>query len=856
MLLRLTLKDLAARKRRLASMAMAIVIGIAFLSGTFVLTDTVRHTIDGLLADGNAGTDAFVRGPTSLDVGLAGGRPQIPADLAPRVAAVAGVDAVAPRIQGYAQVVGTDGRPVGDQAHGAPLIGQNWIVDQRLNPFRLASGRAPTGDAEIVVDRGTAHDGHLAVGDRVTVLSAADPITAEVVGIARFGSADSMGGIHSVLFTDGTAQRLLSQPGLVDGIAVVARPDVSPAELAQRISTTLNASGAGAAWGPGSATASGAGSPAVEVITGTALTREVQSTIHEDFAPFNLFLLIFAGIAVFVAAFIINNTFSIVVSQRTRELGLRRALGASRSQVLTAVVAEAVVIGAAASAVGLGAGVLLARGLKAVMDAIGFAVPAGSPVMETRTVVASLVTGLGVTVASAVLPARRASRIAPIAALRDGAVDASSTSRTRMAVGATVTGGGAAALAAGLSTPSARLVGLGAAGVFLGVSVLAPVLVRPVVAVAGLPLRRLGGVTGRLSSENARRNPKRTARTAAALMIGVALVGFVTILATSITASIGGSIDRDFRGNLVVDSGSFDGTGGLSPELATQLRTTPGVTAAVATRAVPARVDGAKVAILTGWDTADLARVFDLGQIQGSLASLGTDGLAVDARRAADKGWHLGDTVPVTLADGVHPFTVRAVFDHGSQWVGKEFVGTGALPRQLDSRIYLVATDRASVAGMAGRYPAAQLLDKKALADDASKEINQLLGLIYTLLALAVVIALIGIANTLSLSIHERTRELGLLRAVGTLRSQLRWLVRGEAALIALFGALLGLTVGTFFGWAMVKALAGQGIDRLVVPAGSLAVVFVIAGLAGVAAALLPSRRAARLDVLQALSMS
>lgn len=838
-MLRLTIKQLAAKKLRLLTTATAVLLGVAFMAGTLVLTDTIGRTLDNVVADANAGTDAYVRGTSELELGFGEARPRIDASLVDRVEQAAGANDVAVRISGYAQLVDKSGTPLGDP-EVAPMFGLNWVSVDDLNPYRIASGHAPAGDDEIVIDKHSADTAGYRPGDRATVLSKGAPREFTIAGIAKFGTADSPGGASAVLFTESVAQQLLGEAGKVDGIAVTATPGTSQAQLVASIEQSVGSD--------------------VQVITGAALTAEDQKSVADSLAFFNVFMLIFALVAVFVGAFIINNTFSITVAQRTREMAMLRAIGANRRQVLRSVLAEAAAVAVIASAVGLALGIGVAAGLKALLGSFGIDVPDGPTVVSGRTIVVSLAVGILVTLASAFLPARRASRVAPIAALRETALDNTAGSKRRAAAGMVVTALGVSALLAGLGGAAVSLVGVGAFLVFIGVSILGPVFARPVTRLLGSPLPRLRGMSGALARQNAMRNPKRTARTAASLMIGVGLVGFITIFAASTKTSISSSLSRDYLGTHIVESGAYDSTAGFSTDLAASLRGRPGIEASTASRVTRAEVDGMSRAEFFAFDAQTVGRITDLGTVTGDVTALGADGIAVFVDEAKEKGWQLGDTINVTFVGGTKPFVVRAIFDNSEQWLGKEFVGLDAfeanLPNQLDFRIYVSASDENALLDAAAAYPSAEVLDKKGFIDAINAEIDQMLGLIYAMLALAIVIALLGIANTLALSIFERTRELGLLRAVGMAKAQVRATVRWEAVLIALFGTSLGLAIGTFFGWAMVRALSDKGITELSIPTGSLIVVTVVAAAAGVGAAIMPARRAAKLNVLKAIATS
>lgn len=835
---RLTIKQLAARKARLATTTAAVVLGVTFLAGTMVLTDSIDQTLDTILADANAGTDAYVRRPSELDLGFGETRARLDADLVDQIRTIDGVDAVAGRIIGYAQVLDHDGEPIGDPQM-APAFGLNWIDNADLNAYSIAVGHAPAADDEVVIDQRSARIGHLDVGDRTTALTGGEPREVTVVGIATFGGAESPGNATAVLFTEHAAQVLLADAGQVDGIAVTASAGFDQQELVDSITTQLHAE------------------VDIEVVTGAELTRQDQQAVAESLSFFYVFMWIFAAIGVFVGAFIINNIFSITVAQRTQEMALLRAIGADRRQVLRNVLLEAAIVGAVATGVGLALGRATAGGLVALLESFGFDMPSGPVVLTARTVLIASFVGIIVTVASAWLPARRAAKIAPVEAMRRVAFEQHDRSTRRLVVGGVVITLGVSAVMVGLAKGQAGLVGVGAALVFIGVSVLGPVLVRPASFVLGGPISRLRGVSGRLARQNTTRNPARTARTASALMIGVGLVGFITIFAASLRTSIEGTFVRDFTGNVVVDSGAFDSTFGISRELATNLREQDGVSALSEARIAHVSVAGS-AEYLNAFDPSTIGSLFDLGTVQGDLNGLDVNDIAVFADMAADNGWHLGDTVPVTFAGGTHDLTIAVLFDRSETWLGTQFVSLATfdefLPGQFDARIYLATDSIETITAAAADYPSADVLDEHGFVDAHNQEVNALLGLIYALLALAVLIALLGIANTLALSIIERTRELGLIRALGMSRAQLRTMVRWEAILLSLFGTALGLAIGTFFGWAMVAALADEGIETLTIPWSTLVVVTTIAALAGVAASTMPARRAARLDILGAIA--
>lgn len=830
----LTIKQMAANKARVVATSIAVILGVAFLAGTLILTDTIKGTLNGVLAKADAGTDAYVRGQSLLNLGYGqSGRP-LSAGLVETIRSVDGVDQVSKVVSGYAQIVDREGKAVGAGSTG--VLGMNWVTVPKLNPFTLSSGRAPAGPGEIAIDRHSAKLAKLHVGDHTTVLSTGKPRPVTIVGITRFGNVDTPGALAVVLFDDATAEALLNAPGQVDGIAVTARPGVSPETLVARLAPAVGGSN--------------------EVLTGATLTKEHQRQIDLSINQFGTFLTIFALVSLLVGAFIINNTFSIIVSQRVKEMALLRAIGASGRQVRLAVLAEASVTGVVASTVGLAVGIGIARGLQVLLRALGIDLPLDNLAITSSTVIVSILAGALITVLSAVRPARRASKVEPIAALRDVAQDRSAVSKPRIVIGAAALMIATAIVVLGANAANVKIIGLGAAALLFATSALGPVLARPAANLLGAPMARLRGTAGALAQQNAIRNPKRTARTAGSLMIGVALVGFLTIFAASIKSSGAAAFRSDFRGTAVIDSGAVDSSSGLSPELAANLRTLPGVHAVAVQRNAAVEING-RPNVLAAYDTGEIARLFDLGHVQGDLGHLGADGIAVGTENG-HTAVHLGDTRTITFPTGATTFTVRATYDRVVHFVGSQFVDLTALeanvPFTIDSRIYLDARDLSVIDRAAATYPTAKVLTIDAFIAQEDGTINTILTLMYVLLGLAVVLALLGIANTLALSIHERRRELGLLRAVGMTRAQVRASVRWESVIIALFGTTLGLGLGSFVGWAMVSASATQGFGELVVPVVPLLVVTVMAVGAGVAAALVPARRAARIDILSAIA--
>ncbi|MFF3067177.1 FtsX-like permease family protein [Kitasatospora sp. NPDC057936] len=850
--LRLGLRSLRAHKRRLAGTLLSILLGVSFLTGTMVLGDTLRANFDTLFADANAGTDVVVRSADVLDSpGTAGGvRAPVDAALADRLRAVPGVAAAEPSVQGAGQLVGADGRPIGGQ--GPPTLAGNWLADGRLNPYRLAEGRAPAAPGEVVINRGAAKSGGLHVGS-TTVLRTPDPVPVTVVGIATFGaSADGMGPSTFTAMTFADAERHLTPEGAgqASSIQVRATGGVSQQELAARIAPRLPAG--------------------VQAVTGAAATRESTQQLSGRFlSMFTTLLLVFAGIALLVATFTIHNTFAIVVAQRTRENALLRALGAVRGQVLAATLAEALAVGVLASLGGLLGGIGVATGLKALFSALGFALPTGGMVISTAAVVLPLAVGTLVAVGSALLPAVRAGRTAPLAALRETGVDRAAQGRSgvlRVLLGGLLIAGGVPAAVLGATDgPSVLLTAGGALAVLVGVVVLGPVAAAFAVRVLGAPLPRLRGVSGTLARRNAARNPRRTAATASALMIGVAVVTLFTVFGASIKATLDDTVDKSFAGDLAATAPSFGAGGsGISPKAADALAGLPEVRQTVGLGRGVARIDG-HGRVLDVTDPARLVGIVDLGRVEGSLDALGTDGLAVSRGEAEQQGWKLGQSVTVGFADGASgPFTIRALYEGGG--LAGDYLMTRqawAPHRGQDSDTLVAVGLRAGVSPAAGKaavqqalvpYGGPQVQDRAEYAASAVAGVDTMLSVVYALLALAVLIALLGIANTLTLAVHERTRELGLLRAVGQTRAQLRGMVRWESVLVAAFGTVGGLGLGAFLGWALVRASDSAGTGSFAIPPVQLAVVLTAGLLAGAVAGLRPAGRAARLDILRAIA--
>ncbi|MEV2254187.1 FtsX-like permease family protein [Streptomyces sp. NPDC050147] len=846
---RISLSSLRGHKRRFAGTFLAVMLGVAFLAGTLVMGDTLRGSFDTMFGNATRGTDAVVRSADTITTpdDSQGTRQPVKTSLVEKIERTEGVAAAAPSIQGAGQLLGKDREPIGGE--GPPTLAGNWIDDKELNAYQLADGRAPARPGEVVVNRGAAESGDLKIGD-TTTLRTPDPVQVTIVGLATFGGEDGMAQTTFTGMTQADAEKYLTpKPGEAATIQVRAGPGVSERELVDTLSPVLP--------------------KGVEAITGEASAAENTDNISGQFLTlFTSFLLVFSGVALLVATFSIHNTFAIVVAQRTRENALLRALGASRRQVTAATLAEASVVAVIASAAGLAGGIGIAAGLQALFPVIGFPFPEGDLVISGLSMLLPLAVGIVVCVGSALLPAVRAGRTAPLAALRESAVDQSGASRGRA-----IAGGGLALTAVGLSlagvlvTPSVWLAGAGAVLALVAFVVLGPVASSRAVRVLGGPLDRLRGVTGGLARRNALRSPKRTAATASALMIGVAVVSLFTVFGASLKATMDQTVNRSFAGDLAISTPGFGAGGsGLSPKLAPALAERPEVATAVGLGKGAAEVDGEGRA-LTVTDPGPFANSFDLGKVDGSLDGLGTHGIAITREEAEKQDLKVGSKAELAFADGKKAtFTVRALYGR-SELAGDYVITREAwAPHRMQDADSLVSVSfkdgvsaddgKAAVSEVAEEYGNPDVQTRGEYAQSAAGGIDMMLTLVYALLALAVLIALLGIANTLTLAIHERTRELGLLRAVGQTRAQLRAMVRWESVLVAAFGTAGGLVLGGFLGWVLVKASDGatSSAFAFAVPPVQLTVVVLVGLAAGALAGLRPARRAARLDVLRAIA--
>jgi putative ABC transport system permease protein len=845
--LRATLTSVLSRKVRLVLSGLAVVLGVMFVSGAFVLTDTLGRSFDSLFASVYAGTDVSVTAKPALGGADSGKLPtNLPADLVATVRSAPGVAAATGVAQADgARVIGRNGKVV--TTVGSPRFGRNWTGTSDL--VQLRQGRGPQADNEIVVNAALAKTAGITVGDQVAVLTLQPKKTFTLVGIFGYsGGRDSIGGSMFVAFTEPVAQELmLGAKGTYSGIDVTAAPGQSPARVRDAVRTAL---------GDG-----------YVVKTGKQLQDETADNFRKNLGFFNNILLGFAGVALFVGVFLILNTFSIIVAQRTKELALMRAVGASRRQLIGAVLVEASAIGLVASVLGLAAGVGVGAGLAYLFGHVGGSdLPLESVGVPAAAVIGAFGVGLVVTLIAALLPALRASRIPPVAALQEAATPDRPLTRITVA-GSLVSAAGATVLGYGLSGrahgSTLWLILAGVLVTFVGVALLTPALARPVVSLLGRLFS--WSVPGKLGRLNSGRNPRRTAITAAALMVGLALITGVNVVLASATTSLHKQGDTLVKADLIV---SGDQTGPLpptfDPAVLDKVRRLAGVREVAGEYHDLASVAGQGWGITVVSDLPALARMFPLRAKEGSLAALGPDQIVLDEARAKRMNLHAGSTVPVQLSRGAaRTMTVAGVYARNDVYSGillsPAVVGELRVPQP--SWAYLKLAPGADVAAVRGQVdtlladsPEVTVSDRSGYIQQQTKQFDTVLTMIQILLALAVLIAVLGIINTLALSVLERTRELGLLRAIGLRRAQVMQMVTVESVVISVFGALLGLAVGSGLGAAVVRALRGEGFTDLALPWSRMAVYLVLAGFVGVIAAVLPAIRAARINVLGAIA--
>lgn len=850
-MLRATLRSLSAYKLRLALSALAIVLGVAFVTGTFIFTDSLRKAFEDLTTAGQA--DLTISSLASAQGRFPGEAPvvTIPEEIVTQVSAAPDTEAATGYVQVFnVNVLDADGKPVGGQAGpGSIGTGESWLPEGQWQRWTLVEGAAPVGAEQAVLDQRTAEKLQVGVGDKLTVLLPdGDRAEPAVSGIAE-GTLATFGGSGSVVIWDlPTAQTLLTAPGQVTDVFVTAKAGVTQDALLAEVGPQLP--------------------PDVTVQTGEQAASDLSQQLDEGLGFLNTFLLIFGLVSLFVSAFLIYNTFSILVAQRTKELALTRAIGATKGQISQSVLIEAVIVAVIATTAGLVLGAVVAWGLRLLFGALGASLPGGGLVLLPRTLLVAYAIGITITVLSALIPARRAASVLPVAAMRTDQTPAPKSLRSRILIGtvlvlATV---GLAVLALALDESNggraATLLGLSALAAILAAVTLAPVAAEWLIPIIGVPFRR--SAVGRLATENARRNPRRTAATAGALMIGLFLITALSVVASSAIKSTDAVVDDVVGSDFVLFGTSFQP---FPPVVVEAAAAVPGVAVASPAGAALAIVPGGNPegSSVTLVEPDTIGEVLNLTLTQGSLASLETPGtVIVDSERAEETGLTLGSTALLSTFKGPIEAEVVGIYEPAGFFQGfAAGFATGPLLGAGDSyqAAYLrlapdadAAQVRSNLEAALEPYPTVSLQDQSEFKEQIRSQINQLLSFIIALLVLAVIIAFLGIVNTLALSVFERTREIGLLRAVGTSATQVRRMILIESVLIAVLGSLLGLFLGLVYGVLLQRILADDGITRLDINAGQLLLFLVIAAVGGVVAALWPARRAAKLNVLQAIA--
>jgi putative ABC transport system permease protein len=847
-MLRATLKSLLARKLRLILSGLAVVLGVMFVAGAFVVTDTLSKSFDSLFASAYSTTDVGVTAKPKVEVSEFEGEEvttPLPASALAQVRGVPGVQSATGLVEADgARVIGSDGKVL--TSVGPPRLGTAWTGADDLVDLR--AGRGPTADDEFAVNAAVAKAAGIKVGDRVGVLTLEPKKEFTLVGIYGYsGNRDSLGGVQEVAFTEPVAQKLmLGETGVYSSVRVKAAPGVTPEVLRDRISSTL---------GTGYVTK-----------TGDQLAADTAADLQAGLGFFTNILLGFAGVALFVGIFLILNTFSIIVAQRTRELALMRALGASRRQMIGSVLVEAVVIGLIASVLGLAAGVGVGALLAYLFNSFaGGGLQLGTVGVPLTAIVSSFVVGVLVTVVAAVLPALRASRIAPVAAMQDVATPDRPLTKVSVA-GGLVTAAGATALGLGLfaDMDDATLwtILTGVLVSFIGIALLTPLISRPVV--SGIGRLFSWSLPGRLGRLNSGRNPRRTAITAAALMVGIALVTGVTVVMDSAKSSLKAEAATILKAEVII-SGDQNGPRPptYDPAVLRDTAKIPGVRAVAGLWSDQVTIDGENHYVNATDNVTALKDAFGNTAV-GMPATLRDDQLAVSVEEAQDYGWQVGTKVTIQPSRGdPRQYTIVATYPEDS--MPGDYVLPVAAARDFGitqpTMGFVRLADGVAVSQVLPRVkalladsPEVSAQDAQAFVDEQAATFDTLITMIQILLALAILIAVLGVINTLALSVLERTRELGLLRAVGLGRAQTMRMVTVEAVVISVFGALLGVVVGAGMGTAVTRALKSDGITELVLPWGRMGTYLVLAALVGVIAAVLPAIRAARLNVLGAIA--
>ncbi len=839
-------RSMRARIGRLIAISIAIILGVAFVVGSFVLADSMRSGFDSLFTDAFDNTDLQVR--TELAFGResdTGTRDPVPADLVDTVAAVPGVERAAGELQRSAQIIDADGEAV--TTGGAPMFGASWDGTDPGSTIELREGDAPSGPDQVAIDKNTAEHNDLEIGEPIDIITATGVHSFTLTGTVGLGDSDTFGGATFALWDPQTAAEVLGAEGVYDSIDIRVSEGADVAAVSQQIADVLPDN--------------------VEVVDQATLIDEANDSVNQFIGPFGTGLLIFAFITAFVSAFLINNVFAVTIGQRLRELALLRAVGGAGSQVRRLIVVEALVMSVIATVIGIFAGIGVAKLILWIFNAAGAGFPDFPIVLTPLAIVMAFLVGVGITVLAVLVPALRAARIPPVAAMHpELGFDALSTGRLVIATVITIVG--AVMFLIGLlvkpgGTPGLiALAGGGAFLLFIGTASVSSTVAKPVTKLLGWPVAKVYKAPGQLASENAGRAPRRTSATVASLMIGVALVSAAAVFASSLRNTFTAAMDRGVTADWVVTGSGFQLLPGIVSETLAEL---PEMSAVTGVRTVPVVVDGDEKQVGVA-DAVALEQLINVNLQSGSWEALQEGGIFVHQDPARDLGLEAGSTVDATFQNGVErQLTVAGIFSDAY------LVGNWLLPSTLVDEIitgeqtdFFVAMKTADgVSDMEARqaieaalvdYPQTKLETADQFKDSQAEQIDQLLVIITVLLAFAIIIAVLGISITLGLAVFERTREIGLMRAVGMTRRQTRRMVRWEAIIVSAFGALIGIVLGTLIGIVLSMAVPDTIVDEIAFSVPTIIAILIGAVLAGVIAALYPSFKASRMDVLEAIA--
>ena len=837
------MRSVVARWPRLLLTALAIVASTSFLSGTFIFRDTIERTFDALFADVYERVDGYVQSSNSVEnlFGLER-RDRLPAEILDEIRAVPGVADAQAAVQGDAVVIAKDGTPI--ERPTAPTFGAA-INEGELSVWRLAEGRLPDGGNDIVLDTLTAQDGGFALGDEVTVNADSGSRVFTLVGIVEYDDIISPGNATWALFDGKTAEEFIAKPGFIDAVLVLGDGSVSADQLVQRLADTLDPEVA-------------------EALTSAEITAQTQSEIEKSLSFLTIFLSIFSFIALGVGMFVIYNVFSITAAQRQRENALLRALGANRRQITWSMMIEALVIGLFGSGVGLLGGVGLAAGIKRLLDAFDYVIPARGLAIEPRTVVVTLLAGTLASLLAALGPAIGAGRVPPVAAMSDAVLERVGSVRRRVvwAVISAVIGVGS--IVNVMMGGDAVLLAVGVVGLFAAVLLLGPVMARPIARVIGAPVQRARGVTGTMARGNVQRNPRRTARTAAPVLIGVALVTGASVFAASIKEQIRDTVGSTFIGDYVVNS-TNGGSVSFGQEFVDQLNEVPevGVASGLGFAFGVADAEG-KAASGAVVNPATAQGLVNLVFVQGTMSDLTPAGILISEGEAKDRAVGIGGEVVLRVDGADLALTVQGIYEssdfipartyHRDTFVDTSIVTPAGIVSLTRAAGVSDSQFRAAVGTVVEAYGIGTLQDKREFIDSRADIVDRSLAFIYGLLLLSIMIATFGIVITLLLAVYERRRETGLLRAVGMTRAQVRTTVRWESVITSLYGAAVGVLMGLVLGYVIIVSLRDQGLTEYTIPVASIVWIMGLAFTAGVVAAVVPAWRATRLDILRAIA--